>query len=214
MEMGGRPVPRPARWGEPDPKTIRGLLLALFFLVGAAAGHLCAGAWNEDARASLMAYLTDYCAVYDAGGQTASMAGCLLLYFGYTAALLLLGFSSVGAALIPVLSSAFGFFTMYAVSCFVCCYGRGGVLLAMGALAVRLVFTMPCFFSLAGEAWPLSIELFSLSFGRGKRSTPVLYGSRYFALLVLCLVILSVGVLCERLLTPFLFRLAMDKVLP
>ena len=30
---------------------------------------------------------------------------------------------------------------MYAVSCFVRCYGRAGVLLAMGIFMVRLVFT-------------------------------------------------------------------------
>ena len=118
----------------------------------------------------------------------------------------------MGAALIPALSGLFGFCSMYAVSCFVRCYGRAGVLLALGALAVRLVFTLPCFLALAEAAWPMSIELFLLSFGRGKRSAPVLYGSRYFLLFVLCAVILAVGVCCERLVTPLLFRLAMGEV--
>ena len=86
------------------------------------------------------------------------------------------------------------------------------MLLALGALAVRLVFTLPCFLALAEAAWPMSIELFLLSFGRGKRSAPVLYGSRYFLLFVLCAVILAVGVCCERLVTPLLFRLAMGEV--
>ena len=127
--------------------------------------------------------------------------------------LFLLGFSSAGIALIPALTGLFGFLTMYTVSCFVRCYGRSGVLLAMGVLMVRLIFTLPCFLALAGEAWPLSIELFLLSFGRGKRSAPVLYGSRYFLLFVLCAAVLAVGVCCERFLTPVLFRLALGKVL-
>ena len=74
------------------------------------------------------------------------------------------------------------------------------------------MFTLPCFFLLAGAAWPLSTELFSLSFGRGKRSSPVLYGSRYFLWFVLCGVVLALGVFCERMLTPLLFRLALGAI--
>ena len=81
--------------------------------------------------------------MYDAGGVAVSLGGCAAAYFGYAAALFLLGFSSVGAALIPALSGLFGFCSMYAVSCFVRCYGRAGVLLALGALFLAsLIFRM------------------------------------------------------------------------
>ena len=83
----------------------------------------------------------------------------------------------------------------------------------MAALSVRLLFCLPCFLAVAGEAWPLSIELMLLAFGRGKRSAPVLYGSRYFLLFVLCVAVLAVGVCCERFLTPVLFRMALGAVL-
>ena len=91
---------------------------------------------------------------------------------------------------------------------------RGGVPLAMGALAVRLLFTLPCFFAMAGAAWPLATELGMLSFGRGRRSAPVLYGSRYFLTFGVCVVVLTAGVFCERLLTPLLFRLALGGAAP
>ena len=209
--MRGRTVLRTIRLGPPS--LLRGLLLALCFLTGALIGHLYAGSCGQDAQAALDQYLMDYCVVYDAGNVTIPLLSCAIIYFGYAALLFLLGFSSVGAALIPALSGVFGFFTMYTVSCFVRCYGRAGVLLAMGILLVRLLFTLPCFLILAGEAWPLSIELLLLSFGRGKRSAPVLYGSRYFLLFVLCAVILTAGVCCERFLTPLLFRMAVNTVL-
>ena len=211
--MRGRPVLRTIRLGSADPSLLRGLLLALLFLAGALVGHLYAGTCGEEAQGALDQYLTDYCAVYDTGSAAASLLSCVVMYFGYGLALFLLGFSSAGVALIPALSGLFGFLTMYTVSCFVRCYGRSGVLLAMGVLLVRLVFTLPCFLALAGAAWPLSIELFTLSFGRGKRSAPVLYGSRYFLLFVLCAVILAAGVCCERLITPLLFRMALEEVL-
>ena len=154
----------------------------------------------------------DYCRLYDGGGVEISLISCVVMYFGYAVLLFLLGFSAAGVVLIPALSGVFGFFTMYTVSCFVRCYGRAGAALALGAMVVRLVFTLPCFFLLAEAAWPLSTELFALSFGRGTRSSPVLYGSRYFLWFVLCAVILALGVFCERLLTPLLFRLALGAI--
>ena len=213
MEMRGRTVLRTIRLGAWDPSLLRGILLALFFLAGALVGHLYAGACGVEAQEALERYLVDYCAVYDAGGVAVSAFSCAAIYFGYVLLAFLLGFSSAGAALIPALTGVFGFFSMYTVSCFVRCFGRQGAVLAMGALLVRLLFTLPCFLALAGEAWPLSIDLLLLSFGKGRRSAPVLYGKRYFFIFLLCAVILAVGVSCELLFTPRLLRLAMGMVL-
>ena len=210
--MRGRMVLRTIRLGGWDPNLIRLLLLALAFLAGALGGHLYAGSCGEEAWEALGQYLGDYCRLYDGGGMEISLLSCVVMYFGYAVLLFLLGFSAAGVVLIPALSGVFGFFTMYTVSCFVRCYGRAGAALALGAMVVRLVFTLPCFFILAEAAWPLSTELFALSFGRGKRSSPVLYGSRYFLWFVLCAVILALGVFCERLLTPLLFRLALGAI--
>lgn len=210
--MRGRMVLRTIRLGDWDPSVLRSIFLALVFLGGAAAGHLYAGSCGEDTWEALGSYLGDYCRLYDAGGMEASLLSCVVMYFGYAALLFLLGFSAAGVVLIPALSGVFGFFTMYTVSCFVRCYGRAGAALALGALIVRLIFTLPCFLILAEAAWPLSMELFALSFGWGKRSSPVLYGSRYFLLFVLCAVILALGVFCERLVTPLLFRLALGAI--
>ena len=210
--MRGRMVLRTIRLGGWDPNLIRLLLLALAFLAGALGGHLYAGSCGEEAWEALGQYLGDYCRLYDGGGVEISLLSCVVMYFGYAVLLFLLGFSAAGVVLIPALSGVFGFFTMYTVSCFVRCYGRAGAALALGAMVVRLVFTLPCFFLLAEAAWPLSTELFALSFGRGKRSSPVLYGSRYFLWFVLCAVILALGVFCERLLSPLLFRLALGAI--
>lgn len=210
--MRGRMVLRTIRLGDWNPSALRTIALTAAFLGGALAGHLFAGSCGEETWETLGQYLGDYCRLYDAGGVETSLASCAVMYFGYAAALFVLGFSAAGVALIPALSGVFGFFTMYTVSCFVRCYGRAGAALALGALVVRLIFTLPCFFILAEAAWPLSMELFALSFGRGKRSSPVLYGSRYFLLFVLCAVILALGVFCERMVTPLLFRLALGVI--
>lgn len=211
--MGRRMTLRTIRLGGMDPSVLRAVVLAALFLAGGLAGHVCAASWGTEAQRALGEYLDGYCRLYDAGGAAVSLFHCGALYFGYALAVFILGFSGLGAVLIPALSGVFGFCSMYAVSCFVRLYGRAGIWLALGALLVRLVFTLPCFLVLAGAAWPLSIELFLLSFGGGKRSAPVLYGSRYFLLFLLCAVVLAAGVCCERLLTPFLFHLALGEVI-
>ena len=210
--MRGRMVLRTIRLGGWEPDWMRLALLAAVFLGGALGGHLYAGSCGEETWEALGQYLSDYCRLYDAGGVEVTLLSCAVMYFGYAALLLLLGFSAAGVVLIPALSGVFGFSTMYTVSCFVRCYGRAGVGLALGAMIVRLVFTLPCFFLLAEVAWPLSMELFSLSFGWGKRSSPVLYGSGYFLKFILCTVILALGVFCERVLTPLLFRFALGTI--
>ena len=122
--MRGRMVLRTIRLGGWDPSVLRELALAALFLAGALAGHLYAGSRGEETWTALGRYLDDYCRLCDAGGAETSLVSCLVMYFGYGAALFLLGFSAAGVALIPALSGAFGFFTMYTVSCFVRCYGR------------------------------------------------------------------------------------------
>ena len=59
------------------------------------------------------------CRLMWTGGEKQNDTPTNMMYFGYGAALFLLGFSAAGVALIPALSGAFGFFTMYTVSCFV-----------------------------------------------------------------------------------------------
>lgn len=192
-----------------DPVLVRGTVLALAFLLGAVMGQACA---SEVDSTGLRSYLTDYCAAVEEGAAF-SAAASAALYYGYVLLVFLLGFASVGAVLIPVVSALYGFLTMYTIACFVSAFGRWGVVLALAALGVRLFFTLPCFFALSAAAWPLAAELAVLSLGRGKRSSPVLYGKNYFLLFLVCVVILTAGLFCERFLTPVLFRLALEGAL-
>lgn len=204
--MGRKRTGRAALAIRIDPALVRCVVLAMAFLLGAVFGRACASTVDSG---GLHSYLTDYCAAVEEG-EAFSLTASLALYFGYCALVFLLGFASVGAVLIPCAAGLYGFLTMYTVSCFAAAFGRWGVGLALAALGVRLIFTLPCFFAMADAAWPLAAELAALSLGRGKRSSPVLYGKRYFLLFLLCVVILTAGICCERFLTPVLFRLALE----
>ena len=89
--MRGRPVLHRIELGAWEPSMLREVLLALFFLAGALAGHVYALCCDEGAQAELGRYLRDFCAVYDAGGTASSLWSCAVLYFGSGVLVFLLG---------------------------------------------------------------------------------------------------------------------------
>lgn len=210
--MRRRFVLRTIRMKRPGPQVLFSLLPAIFFIFGGIAGILYSRACDEVSRAAFRAYLSDYCLLFDRGGVTTSLFRCLLLYMGYTCGAFLLGFSSLGLILIPCLACLFGFTSFYTVACFEMTFGSSGVVLASALIAMRLLFTLPCFLITASESLPLSLRLARLTVGRSKRVEQVSYNSRYFVLFILCCVFLLVGVCCERLLMPALFRAAIEKL--
>lgn len=207
--LRGRLTVRTVRLQTVDASALRRILLAVCFAVGAMLGHVYAGSFSGDAGQAMSRYLRDCRALWVESDISMPLGSCVLLYGGYAAGAFLLGFASVGAVLIPLLSGAFGFLSMYTVSCFVRVFGREGAVLAAAVLLVRMLFSLPCFLAMAEAAWPPATELALLAFGRGRRSAPVLYGGRYFVVFGVCAAILAVGVCCERLVTPLLVRLAL-----
>ena len=211
--MRRRVVLRGVRLRMPDSSVFGIIFLAVCFLAGAFGGHLFSSLCDASSQEALSAYLKDYCALPDVGLISVPVLRCLPVYFGYTAAVFVFSFSPLGCVFIPAAACVFGFRTMYTVSCFVMTFGRSGALLALSVLVIRLLFTLPCFLGLSDAAWPLSVRLAMLSTGRGKRCESAIYGGKYFLLLIMCVLILAVGVCCDRFFTPHLFRAAIRKLL-
>ena len=204
--MTRRPWHRHFWVGAVDAAFVRCIGLAVCFFAGAMAGHMCAR--GLDAH-DLSAYLEEF----SVAGSDVSLISCVLLYYGYVLLAFLLGFSSVGVILIPGLSSVLGFLSMYTLSCFTAAFGRSGIMLALSVLSVRLLFTLPCFLAVASSAWSMSGALAVMVLGKGKRTAAVHYDRSYFLLCLLCVVILTAGIFCERFITPVLFRLALERLM-
>ena len=147
------------------------LLLALFFLCGAILGQVLAGRVPGETGLELRQYLEDYVRL---GGEVSPGAAvsAAAVYFRYPLLAFLLGFASIGVVLLPVSAAAFGFFLSFAVCCFTAAFGPDGVLLALAALGLRCVVTMPCFFLLASSSCGTAAGLAAVSFGSGRRTAP------------------------------------------
>ena len=196
------------------PTLPRLLLLALFFAAGVLLGQVLAG-WVPDATGEeLRRYLEDYVRL---GGGTApsprAVLSTLVIYFRYPLLAFGLGFASIGVALLPCVTVAYGFFLSFSVCCFTAAFGADGVLLALAVFGLRCAVTLPCYFLLAAPSWGTAAGLAAVSFGSGRRTAPGVYGRACWIRLGACCLALLAGVCVDVLLSPVLLRLMLERIL-
>ena len=190
------------------------VLLALFFLGGVLLGQVLSGRVPDATGEELGRYLTDYLRLESDTERTAAAAlSTAVIYFRYPLAAFLLGFTSLGVFLLPCATAAYGFFLSFSVCCFTAAFGTDGVLLALAVFGLRCVVTVPCYLLLAVPAWGTSAALASLSFGRGRRAAPVVYGRNCWVRFGGVMAALLVGMCVDLFLSPWLLRLILERIL-
>ena len=190
------------------------LLLAGFFLFGLFLGQVFSGRIPEATAEELTRYLTDYFYLKeDAGYSGKAFLSALLIYFRYPLLAFLLSFASLGVLLLPLLTIAYGLFLSFSVCCFTAVFGTGGVLLSLAVLGIRCLIALPCYFLVATPALGFSISLASVSLGKGRRTTPIIYDAHWWLRGFLVAAVLLAGVLAESFLTPLFLRLVLARIL-
>ena len=193
---------------------LRGILfvLCVLFSVGALLGWRLYGNIAQQSSQQLQDYLTGYSELM-ACSQAAptSLLSALFLYFRYPILIFIFGFSALGVVLIPLLCVIEGFFLSFAVTSFVASMGRNGVLLAMAALGVRCLFTLPCILFLAIQAVRAARQLGKVG-AFGYRKNRAIFEPAYFLRFGVCMLILLLGVVLEITLVPKLFQLALTAI--
>ena len=130
----------------------------------------------------LRRYLEGYLALRIEGApSSAAVWQTMVCFFRASAAVFLLGFASVGVALIPAVCAAQGFLYAYSLLCFASGLGQDGFFLLPVLFALRLMLVLPCTLLLGSAAWETSRGLAALSVGGGKRAKGVTYGKRYWS---------------------------------
>ena len=191
---------------------LRLILLALFFLAGVLLGQVLAGRVPAETGEELRRYLESYLRL-GAEPSPRTAASAVVIYFRYPLLAFLLGFASIGVALLPLLTAAFGLFLSFSVFCFTATFGGEGVLLALAVFGLRCLTTAPCYFLLAVPSWETAAGLAAVSFGSGRRTAPVVYGRACWKRLGICCLVLAAGVCGELTLSPWLLRLLLERLL-
>nr|WP_326164709.1 hypothetical protein [uncultured Oscillibacter sp.] len=188
------------------------LFLALFFFAGILLGQVFSG-WVPDATGDELArYLTGFLELEGPEPPRTALSAAVL-YFRYPLAAFLLGFASIGILLLPLTAGAFGFSLSFSVCCFTAAFGADGVLLALAVFGLRCAVTLPCFFLLAVPSLERSMALACLSFGKGRRSAPVVYGREWWARLGIVSGALLAGMCAELMLAPWFLRQLLERML-
>lgn len=186
---------------------IRLSLLALGFLAGLFLGQVLSARVSSDTSGELTKYLTGYFSLGSPPELSAkTIYSTLIIYFRYPLLAFLLGFASVGVALLPILTVAYGLFLSFSVCCFTAAFGRAGVLLALSVFGMRCIITLPCYFALAVPALEKSVALASLSIEKNGRPAPPAYGRIWWLRFATVSAVLAIGVLLELLVSPRLLE--------
>lgn len=189
------------------------LFLALFFFAGILLGQVFSRQIPNATGDELTRYLTDFLRVEEGGSSPRAALTAAALYFRYPLAAFLMGFASIGVLVLPLMTGAFGFFLSFSVCCFTAAFGSDGVLLALAVFGIRCAVTLPCYFLLAVPSLERSAALACLSFGRGRRSAPVVYGRRWWSRLMAISGVLLAGMCAELSLSPWILRQLLEKML-
>lgn len=205
MQTNGRTKARPIEKG-----TLLSLgLFFLFFLLGLWAGQRLAARESALVTSELARYLGIWTELARQPELTLrQILRSLLLYFRYPLLAFLLGFASFGVLLIPLLGSLMALSFSYSVSCFAAAFSAKGVTMALAAMGLRCLITLPCFFILGSGALHSSWELTCCTLAQGRRRSGALYGRAYFLHFFISSAVLTAGALLDLWLTPWLLSLA------
>lgn len=192
---------------------LRLVVLAFFFSAGVILGQVCSARTSGMGTEELNRYLSGYFSLEGSGIANAkTLVSALVIYFRYPLLAFFLGFTSLGVVALPALSTAYGFFLSFSVCSFAAAYGKDGVLLALAVFGLRCVITLPCYLLLAAPALETSYSLAAVSFGKGRRTAPVIYGSADWLRLCVAALFLLAGVLSELFLSPYLLQLVLGRI--
>ena len=157
-----------------QPPKARLYILCLFLAAGILAGFLAGRAVASEDLLSLSRYVTGYARLNAEEPRSAGLWGVML---------------------IPLTCAAQGFFLSFAVQCFAAALGKQGVVLALAALGLRCLFTIPCLLTIAADS-------FACAWRRAERQKPEVRDRRS---VIICVFVLLTGTVAECALVPRLF---------
>ena len=178
-----------------DFRGVQMTILCVFFALGAVLGHVLAHVSGCDRE--LTSQLQDYVLLEGFGITPANLLSVSKLYLSYPLAIVLLGYCSFGAAVIPFVLAAQGFTFSFSSAALAIAFGRKGVVLALAAFGLRSILLVVC---------TLLLGMFVLNAKTGTTEAKFTFRGNVVAL---CLLLLAVGVVLELTVVPKLFALAL-----
>ena len=178
-----------------DFRGVQMTILCVFFALGAVLGHVLAHVSGCDRE--LTSQLQSYVLLDGFAITPATLLSVSKLYLSYPLAIVLLGYCSFGAAVIPFVLAVQGFTFSFSSAALAIAFGRKGVVLALAAFGLRSILLVVC---------TLLLGMFVLNAKTGTTEAKFTFRGNVVAL---CLLLLAVGIVLELTVVPKLFALAL-----
>lgn len=184
------------------------VILSVCFALGFLFGYGFAGSQLGETGEELRRYFDGYMLLASRELSVAAALRTLLCFFRAPLLAFLLGFASIGVALLPLLCAFEGFLFSFSLCCFAGTLGRESFALVLALFALRMLFVLPCTLFLSVCALDKSKALALFSVGGGKRVRPASYGTEYWYRFGIVCVCLLIGSILELWLVPQFLALA------
>ena len=178
-----------------DFRGMRLLALCVFFAIGAIAGHITAQFLGADSE--LAAHLHSYALLETEATPTPSAATVAALYFRYPLMVFIFGCCNFAAAAILPILLVQGFSLSFAAASLAAALGRKGVVLALAAFGLRGFLTV------------ITVLLLAQFFLSRTADSSERKGNPIGKSLIVCVLLLTVGVVLELTVMPKIFSLAL-----
>jgi len=180
-------------------------LCLIFFVAGVVVGTLSAGNLPDSEIRALESSMAGRIGQIADGTYVAPRFLSAFWSLGnYHLLVLFLGFSLLGAFVLPLLSAVRGFYLSFSIAAFIQVFGVGDWPVAFSLFGVSSIIAIPCFFLLASQAFAASTQLGRTLMKSGNIQAKTLYNSHYIMRTVLCFLGLMAAVLIELYVTPSL----------
>jgi len=176
------------------------VVLGSVFALGGLLGCLMASWVGGDGSAGLADYIRSFLqAAQEEYTEPPAVLPLLWEQARYPLAVIVLGFTALGAVAIPLLFGLRSFFLSFAISAFVRMFGGDGIVLSLILFGLSGVVSVPVLFVLGAQGWQMSLALA----GRTGRSRSREEGGRQlcYVRIGMCAIGVLMCVLVERFCT-------------
>ena len=187
-----------------------GIVLGCCFLLGCLLGILFSTDLSSETAGEISEYLSDYFHLMECGKLSKSPLRTLWSHGKWVALCAAAGFSVPGILLLPVLICFRGFLLSFAISCFVCLFGRAGVVPSVIFFGIPAFLWMPALYVTACAAFECSARRIAMK-QENLQPTAVL-GRKFYTSVLLSILMLIMCVCVECRLVPMLLPAVAEMI--
>ena len=186
------------------------VILSCSFLVGGLLGVLFAAELGDDTAGAMSEYLSDYLRLLERGEVPRSALRIFWSHGRWVFLCAATGLSALGIVLLPAFLFFRGFLLSFAIGCFICLFGRAGIVPSVVFFGISALLWAPALYLMADAAMECSMRRVVLK--RENIQQVAVLGQRFYKSFLFSIVMLIVCVCFECRIVPALLPAVAEMI--